>query len=339
MRAHKAVTVLAGLTVLVAGCSLAGAPTSASGRSKSVDGIWRSVGYGWVISVRMGRAQWFETTAVSCLPGDTLRQIGVPGPHGTVRFGDKHGGEQARMRRVGGERGVLRLTGDVADVDLVALPHLPPACSHEMPDDPLTTFDVFWSTFAENYNSFVRKHVDWNAVRAKYRPMINNTTSKDQLYQVLVEMVEPLGDAHVCVEGPRHNSFCGKRSGTRDETTISRHEATAAVDTHLRDALGITNIQTFADGKIAYADLPNGCGYLRITSFEDYGGDEWSAYPDGVAMATALDAIFTQAHVSAWRGLVIDVRWNDGGDDALALQVAGRLTNTPYVAYTKSGRG
>lgn len=170
MRAHKAVTLLAVLAVLLAGCSLASGPASGSGRSESVDGVWRSVGYGWVFSVPGGQARWFETTAVSCLPSQTLRQLGAPAPDGTVRFADKHGAEQARMRRVGGGQGVLRLTGDVADVDLVSLPDLPPACSRPLPDDPLTTFDVFWSTFAENYNSFVRKHVDWDAVKAKHRP-------------------------------------------------------------------------------------------------------------------------------------------------------------------------
>ena len=38
------------------------------------------------------------------------------------------------------------------------------------------------------------------------------------------------------------------------------------------------------------------------------------------------------------RSLIIDVRLNSGGDDPLALQVAARLTDTPYVAYTKQPR-
>jgi C-terminal processing protease CtpA/Prc len=38
------------------------------------------------------------------------------------------------------------------------------------------------------------------------------------------------------------------------------------------------------------------------------------------------------------RGLVIDLRLNSGGDDALALQVAGRLTDRPYPAFTKEAR-
>jgi C-terminal processing protease CtpA/Prc len=119
---------------------------------------------------------------------------------------------------------------------------------------------------------------------------------------------------------------------------VTRREATTAVDTYLYEDLGVSDIQTFADGKIAYADLPGGHGYLRITGFQDYGGDDGNAYPDGAAMSQALDAVFTQARVNAWRGLVIDVRWNEGGDDVLALQVAGRLTNNPYAAYTKAAR-
>jgi C-terminal processing protease CtpA/Prc len=59
--------------------------------------------------------------------------------------------------------------------------------------------------------------------------------------------------------------------------------------------------------------------------------------PDGAAMSTALAEVFTPARIRAWRGLVIDVRWNDG-DDVLALQLAGRLTDTGYLAYTKAAR-
>ena len=32
-----------------------------------------------------------------------------------------------------------------------------------MPDAPIHNFDVFWQTFADNYNSFTRKNIDWTA--------------------------------------------------------------------------------------------------------------------------------------------------------------------------------
>jgi hypothetical protein len=185
--------------------------------------------------------------------------------------------------------------------------------------------------FVENYHTFGRKHVNWDVVRAKYRPMITTATSDSQLYRVLVDMVEPLGDAHVCVQVPDNKSFCGKRSEACDD--VSRRSSTTAVNTYLREDLGVSDIQSFADGKIAYADLPDERGYLRVTAFQDYGGGDRSPYPDGAAMSKALASVFTQARVRACRGLVIDVRWNDGGDDALTLQWPGG-SPTPHTSST-----
>ena len=340
MRAAKAIAVLALFAVTLTGCVSIGASRTSADRAGAMDGVWRSEGYGWIFEVRDGQAQKYDVTAISCLPTKTLTQLGPADADGTVRFAGKSGTVSTTLRGLGGGRAVARLTGTVADIDLVALPALPDACTRKTPTDPLTTFDVFWTTFSENYNSLVRKHVDWPAVRAHYRPLVD-TTSRDQLYQILVDMVAPLGDAHVCIEGPRHKSFCGKRPGTRDDTDLSRRAAAKSVDAHLRDDLAVATIETFANDKIAYADLPGGYGYLRISSFQGYGGGDDSRdnpYPNAAALSQALDAVFTPARVAAWHGLIIDVRWNDGGDDALGLQIAGRLTNAAYPAYTKQAR-
>jgi C-terminal processing protease CtpA/Prc len=151
-------------------------------------------------------------------------------------------------------------------------------------------------------------------------------------------MLAPLGDAHTGISCPGHDPFDGKRPGTRDENDVARKAATKAVDAHLRDDLGVRRIHTFGNGKIAYADLPDGRGYLRLTAFENLGHDHDSPYPNGTAMTQALDAIFTQERVESWRELVIDLRWNSGGDDPLGIQLAGRLTDAPYTAYTKQAR-
>lgn len=151
-------------------------------------------------------------------------------------------------------------------------------------------------------------------------------------------MTAPLGDAHTSLEGPGDKSFNGLRPGTRDEDTVSRRAATTAVDTHLREDLGVTDIASYANGKIAYADLPDGRGYLRITAFDHYVDSDNSPLRNRAELARALDKIFTRSHVDSWRGLIIDVRFNTGGDDALGLQVAGRLTDTAYTAYSKQAR-
>lgn len=305
----------------------AGSPQPASGE------VWRSDGYGWIYSLRGGRLETYEETEISCLPSRAFDQIGPPGPDGTLQFGENDV-TTTTLRKGSQGQATLHLVGTAADVDLLPLPGLPSACSRETPDDPLTNFDIFWATFAENYNSFGHKDVDWVTVRNSYRPLVDDDTDSRELYGILRKMIEPLGDMHTGIQGPRDRAFSGSRPGTRE---LSQRDTLEAVDSHLR-ALGATRFQSFAGRKIVYTDLPDGRGYLRITAFADYREDDRSHLGSSAEMARALDAVFTQQRVAALRSLIIDVRLNSGGDDPIALQVAARLTDMPYVAYTKQPR-
>lgn len=316
---------MAALVLLVPAC--AALPAEPPGQ------VWRSDGYGWIYALSGDRIQTYEVTEISCLPGRTLDQIGSPGPDGVTRFGRK-GIPSQTVRNGPDGRATLHVLGTAADIDLVPLPGLPSECSRKASDDPQTNFDIFWATFAENYNSFDRKNVNWAAVRDQYRPMVNNDTDPRELFRILRATVEPLGDIHTSIEGPDDQEFSGLRPGTRE---LSNRAVRTAVDNHLR-ALGATQFQSFAEEKIVYADLPDGRGYLRVTSFDGYRDDDGSYAASSAELTRALDAVFTPQRVAALRSLIIDLRRNSGGSDALGLQIAGRLTDTPYLAYTKQPR-
>jgi hypothetical protein len=295
--------------------------------------VWRSDGYGWIYSLSGGKLQTYEATEISCLPGRTLDQIGPPSPDGVTRFGRKSIPSQTLRNGPNGQA-TLHLIGTAADVALVPLRGLPTECSRKASDDPRTNFDIFWATFAENYNSFGRKNINWAAVRDHYRPMVDNDTDPRKLFGILRAMIEPLGDIHTSITGPDDLEFSGLRPGTRQ---LSNRAIRTAVDNYLR-VLGATQFQPFAREKIVYADLPNGRGYLRINAFEGYHEDDRSYVGSSAELARALNTVFTPQRVATLRSLIIDVRHNSGGDDALVLQVAGRLTDTPYVAFTKQPR-
>jgi C-terminal processing protease CtpA/Prc len=109
------------------------------------------------------------------------------------------------------------------------------------------------------------------------------------------------------------------------------------MDEHL-SKLGVTPLQPYASGKISYAALPDGRGYLRINTFDGYRKNDRSSAASSAELARVLDSVFTEQSVHAMRGLVIDLRLNSGGDDTLGLQVAARLTDRPYLAFTKEAR-
>ncbi len=299
----------------------------AGGRPVS-DGFWRMDGYGTVLSLHDGTLREYQTTSVSCLKGDTARRTG-PG-----RYTTPDGTVLTVRTRQGRDHASMSAHSSVGHRALRRVAALPAACARPAPKDPRAAFDVFWQSFAENYPFFAAKGIDWNAVRDRYRPRVHRDTTRDELFAVFSEMVEPLYDAHVAVmDGDR--VFAGVRPGT----VMPSQELDTKVKKFIerRDLKDATHRQDFAQGRITYADLPGGQGYLRISGFAGY-------VPDGPFAAhraeldRALDTVLTKDRVRRLKGLVIDLRVNGGGSDALGLRIAERLTDTPYLAYAKRAR-
>ncbi|RBQ19403.1 protease [Spongiactinospora rosea] len=316
------------LRSLVALGSLAGMLTPAAGAAPT-EGIWRTDGYSMVVSAGDGRLRLYETTATGCVAGDVGKEQAERGVYtlsdGTVLT--LRPGAHARRARMlasgsSGERGLIRIGG------------LPAACAKSPPSDPVSAFDMFWRTFAENYPFFASKGVDWAEVRDRHRPKVGQDTTPDQLFTIFRDMIEPLGDAHTAViAGERF--FAGLRPGTRDTTAAFGRKVKAHID---RRDLGGRG-RDHASGHLRYADLPGGIGYLRVSSFYGYAtGDDFDFLADSAVLAKALDGIFTPARIRALRGLIVDVRFNPGGFDMLGLQLAARLTAKPYLAYHKRAR-
>ncbi|WP_229925796.1 S41 family peptidase [Streptomyces longispororuber] len=280
------------------------------------------------MSLHDGTLREYQTTSVSCLKGDTARRTG-PG-----RYTTPDGTVLTVRTRQDKDHASMSADSSVGHRALRRVPALPAACARPAPKGPRAAFDVFWQSFAENYPFFAAKGIDWDAVRDRCRPRVHRDTTRDELFAVFSEMVEPLYDAHVAVrDGDR--VFARVRPGT----VMPSQELDTKVKEFVerRDLKDATHRQDFAQGRITYADLPGGQGYLRISGFAGY-------VPDGPFAAhraeldRVLDTVLTKDRVRRLRGLIIDLRVNGGGSDALGLRIAERLTETPYVAYAKRAR-
>ncbi|MGH4035622.1 S41 family peptidase [Actinomycetota bacterium Odt1-20B] len=301
------------------------------GEQPGVQGTWRIQGDSTLLSIAHGTLRTYQTTAVSCLPGDTARRTGRGTvPAGTVTYKGDENTYQVRPGK-GGARATLHYEGSTGDRTLRRVAELPESCGESAPDGKRATFDVFWRTFEENYPFFTAKNIDWHAVRDRYRPRIHEGMSDAQLFAVLREMIRPLYDAHVSLRAGDTGSFGQGRPGTEVPSATLDRRARSHIE---RIDLGGERLRPFAGGRIGYARLPDGQGYLRISGFGGYTdkGDDYAAD------SAALDEALTEAVRSGPRGLILDLRINGGGSDALALQVAQRLTKQPYFAYAKRVR-
>ncbi|MDV9170196.1 S41 family peptidase [Streptomyces sp. W16] len=324
-------TTTATLIALTLAAGIAAPATSAAGTDHTADGLWRMDGYGTVVALGHGTYQEYQTTAVSCVKGDTARRTGpgtytVDGDVLTVRLGRDH------------DHATLGAAGAVGHRKLVRVSALPAACTHPTPKDPLTSFDVFWQSYEENYPFFAAKGVNWHAVRDEYRPQVHKDTTRAELFDIFSRMVRPLYDAHVAVQdGDR--VFAEGRPGTE----VPDEELDARVKKFIvaRDLANASYRRDFANGRITYADLAGDgrLGYLRISGFGGYLADENASYAGQLAeLDRALNTVLTPERSRHLHGLIIGLRINGGGSDALGIHIAERLTDTPYIAYAKRAR-
>jgi hypothetical protein len=166
-------------------------------------------------------------------------------------------------------------------------------------------FDQVWSDFDQHYSLFVVKNVNWDSLRAVYRPRALAATTLDGTSTQIAHMLGKLQDDHVV--------FRGTRVGT------SPHGGGFEA---VNSAQYVQYGDGFSDG-LYYGTVRPTVGYLNIPTFE---GTNWVPEVD-----SALKVLGGMASI------IIDVRNNDGGFLENATSAAGRFadrkTTVAYVRY------
>ena len=308
-------------------------------QAQSVDGIWKSRGYGDVLEISGPSVKTYQVTSTTCVPGFTGERDPATVAGRAATF--IHDKSEVFFIRSGGNRDhkLLHNEGSASDVRLDRLPHLPAVCDHPTPNTPAGNFEVFTRTWAENYILFDQKKVDWDELVRTNQGKVRPETTQAELYDILVAMIEPLHDRHTYIEAPDlKRDFSTYRPGTDRIIQGNTREFFSKTLPALWDITDSAYLKTpmrkWCREKVQYGHVNETTGYLRIVSFSHY--SDTPGFAAGLtALENALDEIFSDPNLKA---LVIDVRINFGGEDPYGLAIASRLATRPYVAYTKVAR-
>lgn len=275
------------LAALLAACFLPVVPAAA----QSLDGDWRSEGYGDVFVVNGADWNTFEVTSTTCVPGATAKQVGGATADLEATF-QKDGSDSFFIRSGGSnDHKIMHRQGAASDVRIDRISRVPAVCDHPTPDTPMGNFEVFTRTWSEQYISFDLRHVDWMNVIAENRPRVTADTSPMALFGVVAGMIQPLGDAHTRINAPAIGmSFHGFRLGIeRSPKTVLKVTDRA----YLKSPL-----QRFCEDQVQYGNLDESTGYLRILSFSGF--SPAGGFESGLAaLETALDKIFSDKSLKA----------------------------------------
>ena len=328
-------TQTAGLSVLLIAVAASGAPA----QIPSMDGVWRSQGYGNVFEIHGPTLNVFEVTNTTCVAGGTAVVDTTPVPGRTATFRTPGGGEM--FVRAGGsaDHKLLHSEGSASDQRIDRIPRLPAVCDHPTENTPAGNFEVFAQTRAEHYISFDLKKTEWGKVVAGNRSKVAANTTSTQLFDILEKMIEHFGDTHAFLAASDiDRRFQSLRPGTdrliKGGFQTFRTSGMVALLAVTDRAYLKTPLRKFCNDQIQYGHIDDATGYLRILSFSNYVAE--GGFGAGLAaLEAALDDIFSDRALGA---LVIDVRINSGGADPYGLAIASRLATSEYLAYTKEAR-
>jgi carboxyl-terminal processing protease len=305
------------------------------------NGIWRSVGYGRLLQVGDGNARLWQFGAADCRP------LGPALPVADVLVRPRIQSSGRRLR--------TGMVGQLTIFTYERLQSLPAHCVQrpELDADPVRNFDALWHVFDEHYGFFHEHAVPWQALGRKYRAMAAEARTEDELFQVMSSLIAPLHDLHVSLEGgdrffdPGFTPFldelwAGFAAHKDQEPDLERYllaasrEYVAPVMARYMDANSVQPlnpnllIATLQDGSI---------GYLQVLSEGSYlprGTHPYRLRDEIAAAAAAFDEAFSK--LSKVRALIVDMRVNFGGEDAVSLELAGRLTERDQRGFVKCGR-
>ncbi|WP_024769670.1 S41 family peptidase [Aquimarina macrocephali] len=233
-----------------------------------------------------------------------------------------------------------------SEIKFVRLPDQNPNCLPDQisaTEDPKVNFDHFWNIFNDYYAFFETRNINWS----QYENLRDQVTT-DNLYDIIEELAYLLDDGHVSISDEEN----GIEIESGDPTLLEKLNANLSGDLiienvddyfDLVDQKATTIVTEYLGGdfeidereNIIWGLINDDIGYILIATMEGYGTN----FSDELSTLNAvLNRMMNDLSVSGISKLIIDIRFNDGGYDTVALNMVSRFMNQERVSYFKKAR-
>ena len=311
-------------------------------------GKWKSLGGGWILSIdEEGNYIKYDTTTTSCL----LNTKGeLTDYDSNIRISDSD----------------LIVKEGIADYFYKRINILPEQCliqlTEENRNDPLFNFEVFANTVEEHYAFFELNNINWSSLRDKQRKKLSEESTSLDLYKVIDETLTLVNDNHGFLAADQltealFDSEMEKESLQGDPPASKEYgdfEVANLVSKH-----HITERMTSETAIVEWGKVDDNTGYLLIKSMWLYADlmiekaridniGYINAYVESRHNLNEADYISKEvqgvrrvmkrviADLAEVEKLVVDLRFNGGGQDAVSLEILSWLTReTGPIAIRK----
>lgn len=332
MRTANIITLTA-ILIIVFACQ--NKPTQ---KTETLNGTWESVGSGWILEIKDSTSyQFYDITSISCVP---IRK----------------GSFQELQKALSLKNDTLNLLEGVINYQFIRSKALPQLCIEtktEKNKNPIYNFEVFAETVKEHYAFFELNKINWNQLYKQQKGKLTEKSTDVELYQVIEETLELLNDNHAFLEATDEVNAELEKQSNQDKNTAENlpeygdiQVAGIVAKHHLQEDL--TRDYKLRFPLIQWGKMNYSTGYIQVKSMWLFANlDIPKKRIDEVGYVDAFVETFHQMYegdyiteevkevskimdmvmndLSEMKSLIIDVRFNGGGQDAVSFEILSRF--------------
>ncbi|MEM7548427.1 MAG: S41 family peptidase [Bacteroidota bacterium] len=305
-----------------------------------IKGVWKSIGNGYYLEAKEDSILLYSYTSSFCykekndylegllnsqskfaLRGDTLEIYLTDFGEATTRLQTKK--------------------------DFVRVPKLPNNCVNfkEMRSFNLSKlYDLYIETLEENYAFAERRNLNWDLIQEQYQSRVASNSGMDSLFAVLGDIATLTKDQHTKVISPLGKTLQYRvtRSAEVVKRAFEKQLETEDLNKYfnlffeanyknISDSLLNGNGKKALNKKIEWGQLNERVGYINIHSFSGLLGKEFTRKQQIDSLNHRMREIIVSFKDKD--AIIVDVSFNFGGYDAVALTIAGYFTDIPTFSH------
>jgi CubicO group peptidase (beta-lactamase class C family) len=314
-----------------------------------VEGYWNKVGYGELLSIKDGMVNQYQFNNYGCV--QTASES-----YAEAKFFVKN------IEKVDNNK--LSYTSTAVPIELIyqAQKELPSHCLNPLEIDeasnPENSFEYFWHNFNDYYAFFEQRNVDWQHIYQVLRPLVTPQTTKNELFEIFASMIMPLRDGHVDIKSDIGVYNISKNIPLNQAVVAAYYDLLASEHEVSYDDIENLFLQRYFDTQTGYlaknsigqypdntnrptilwGKTPSNTGLIVLNNMEYF--SKYSTDPENADWLKEIEAVKLQmnsimSELKDTEGLILDLRNNDGGVDAVSLVIAEYFVNKDITVFNK----
>ena len=307
----------------------------------SINGIWESLGSGWVLQIKDSTTyQIYDITSISC-------------------SAVKNGEFKEIEKSISLKNDTLSLVKGVITHKFKRIKRLSDLCTTQTSNkDPLYNFEVFAENVKAHYAFLELNTINWDSLYLGQKKKLLQNPTEIHLYQILEETLEALHDNHAYLEATEDvykamdtiaiNAEEEKEQNKSENLKeygdiqiarmVTKHHLQEEMTTDyaswlpliqwgkINDEIGYIQVQTMW----LYADLNISEMRVKEIGYVDAYVEAFHKIFDDVYIQKEVEAVSkimdqVMDDLSKMKSIVIDVRFNGGGQDAVSFEILSRF--------------